>query len=57
MTEPDHRHRWRRRLLKAGREAFEDYELLELLLAYALPRIDVKPLAKRLIEPPQEKMP
>ncbi|MBI5017935.1 MAG: DNA repair protein RadC [Deltaproteobacteria bacterium] len=50
----DHRHghrdRLRARLLKAGREAFEDYELLELLLSYAIPRIDVKPLAKRLIE-------
>ncbi len=54
MTEEDHRHghrdRLRRRLLRAGREAFEDYELLELLLAFAIPRIDVKPLAKRLIE-------
>ncbi|MHB8766869.1 MAG: JAB domain-containing protein, partial [Deferrisomatales bacterium] len=54
MSETDHRHghrdRLRRRLLKAGRAAFEDYELLELLLAYAIPRIDVKPLAKRLIE-------
>jgi hypothetical protein len=54
MAERDHRHghrdRLRRRLLRAGREAFEDYELLELLLAYAIPRIDVKPLAKRLIE-------
>jgi DNA repair protein RadC len=45
-----HRNRLRTRLLKAGREAFEDYELLELLLAYAIPRIDVKPIAKRLIE-------
>jgi len=54
MDEKDHRHghrdRLRKRLLKAGREAFEDYELLELLLAYAISRIDVKPLAKRLIE-------
>ena len=54
MAEKDHRHghreRLRRRLLKAGREAFEDYELLELLLAYAIPRVDTKPIAKRLIE-------
>ncbi len=54
MAEKDHRHghreRLRRRLLKTGREAFEDYELLELLLAYAIPRVDTKPIAKRLIE-------
>lgn len=54
MTQKDHRHghreRLRRRLLKAGRESFEDYELLELLLSYAIPRVDTKPLAKRLIE-------
>lgn len=49
----DHRHghrsRLRDRLLKAGREAFADYELLELLLTYALPRKDTKELAKTLI--------
>lgn len=36
--------------MRAGRGAFEDYELLELLLAYAIPRKDTKPIAKRLIE-------
>lgn len=45
-----HRERLRRRLLKAGREAFEDYELLELLLSFAIPRVDVKPVAKGLIQ-------
>jgi DNA repair protein RadC len=53
-TEKDHRHghrsRLRARLLKAGREAFADYELLELLLAYALPRKETKTLAKSLVE-------
>jgi DNA repair protein RadC len=45
-----HRSRLRARLLKAGREAFADYELLELLLAYAIPRKDTKTLAKILVE-------
>ncbi len=44
-----HRHRLRQRLLENGPDALADYELLELLLALALPRIDVKPLAKTLI--------
>lgn len=54
MTIKDHRHghksRLRTRLLKAGREAFADHELLELLLTYAIPRKDTKKLAKKLIE-------
>ncbi len=54
IPEKDHRHghrsRLRARLLKAGREAFADYELLELLLAYAIPRKDTKALAKNLVE-------
>ena len=45
-----HRGRLRTRLLKAGREAFADHELLELLLTYAIPRKDTKQLAKNLIE-------
>jgi DNA repair protein RadC len=45
-----HRARVRERVLKAGIEALADYELLELLLFYAIDRIDTKPLAKRLIE-------
>jgi DNA repair protein RadC len=45
-----HRGRVRERVLKAGIEAFADYELLELLLFYSIERIDTKPLAKRLIE-------
>jgi DNA repair protein RadC len=44
-----HRQRLREKLLKKGPESLQDYELLELLLAQALPRIDVKPLAKQLI--------
>ena len=45
-----HRGRVRERVLKAGVESLPDYELLELLLSYAIDRIDTKPLAKRLLE-------
>ena len=45
-----HRGRVRERVLKAGVESLADYELLELLLFYAVERIDTKPLAKRLLE-------
>jgi len=45
-----HRHRLREKLLKNGADSLADYELLELLLALAIPRIDVKPLAKTLIK-------
>jgi DNA repair protein RadC len=44
-----HRQRLRDKLLEAGPEALHDYELMELLLGQALPRIDVKPLAKTLL--------
>ena len=46
----DHRKRLKERYLKAGMEALADYEAIELLLTYAIPLKDVKPLAKRLIE-------
>lgn len=44
-----HRSRLRERFLKGGAEALADYELLELILFLAIPRRDVKPLAKDLI--------
>jgi len=44
-----HRERLRERFREAGAEALSDYELLELVLFRALPRRDVKPLAKALI--------
>src|SRR5262245_3538587 len=44
-----HRERLRQRFLGAGSDALADYELLELVLFRALPRGDVKPLAKDLI--------
>jgi DNA repair protein RadC len=44
-----HRARLRERLLKSGPDALQDYELIEYLLALTIPRIDTKPLAKRLL--------
>ena len=44
-----HRRRLRQRFLKGGADALADYELLELLLFAALPRRDVKALAKALV--------
>jgi len=44
-----HRDRLRGRFRDAGAEALADYELLELVLFRALPRRDVKPLAKSLL--------
>jgi DNA repair protein RadC len=44
-----HRQRLRQRFLTGGPSALADYELLELLLGLALPRQDVKPLAKSLL--------
>ena len=42
-----HRARLRQRFLQGGAGALQDYELLELLLTFAIPYSDVKPLAKR----------
>jgi len=44
-----HRERLRDRFLDAGPDAVTEYELLELVLFRAIPRRDVKPLAKKLI--------
>ncbi|MEX6633863.1 RadC family protein [Hyphococcus lacteus] len=44
-----HRERLRARFRKAGVDGVQDYELLELILFRAIPRRDVKPLAKQLI--------
>jgi DNA repair protein RadC len=46
----DHRARLRQRFLDGGAAALPDYELLELLLFRAIPRQDVKPLARRLLD-------
>ncbi|HLS58092.1 MAG TPA: DNA repair protein RadC [Paracoccaceae bacterium] len=44
-----HRERLRQRFRAGGHAAMQEYELLELLLFNAIPRIDVKPLAKTLL--------
>jgi DNA repair protein RadC len=46
----DHRKRLRSRFMAGGAEAMPDYELLELVLFRAIPRQDVKPLARALLE-------
>lgn len=44
-----HRNRVRERYLNTGLDTFQDYEALELLLFYAIPRKDTKSTAKNLI--------
>lgn len=44
-----HRKRLRERFLKNGLQGFADYEVIELLLTLAIPRLDVKEPAKALI--------
>lgn len=44
-----HRERLRQRFLAGGHASMPEYELLELVLFNAIPRIDVKPLAKTLL--------
>lgn len=46
----DHRSRLRSRFMQGGAAAMPDYELLELLLFRAIPRQDVKPLARLLLD-------
>lgn len=45
-----HRERLRARFREAGAAALADYELLELVLFRAIPRRDVKPIAKALVD-------
>jgi DNA repair protein RadC len=45
-----HRQRLRERFLGGSDDAIPDYELLELLLFFSIPRIDTKPLAKNLLK-------
>ena len=46
----DHRQRLRARFMDGGAAAMPDYELLELVLFRAIPRQDVKPLARLLLD-------
>lgn len=45
-----HRKRLKARFNQSGLESFQDYEVVELILTYALARKDTKPLAKQLLE-------
>ena len=45
-----HRERLRKKFLTAGLDSFLDHEVLELLLTYAIPRKDTKPLAWKLLQ-------
>ena len=45
-----HRERVRKRFLENGFNGLEDYEILELLLFYVIPRKDTKAIAKELIK-------
>ena len=45
-----HRQRLKERFLRTNGSDMADYEALELLLTYAIPRRDVKPLSKKLIK-------
>lgn len=51
MAEHDgHRERMRKQFLTHGMDALRDYEVLELLLFYAIPRKDTRPIARKLLE-------
>jgi DNA repair protein RadC len=45
-----HRDRMKKRFLQHGLDNFDDHNVLELLLFYALPRRDLNPLAHELLE-------
>ena len=45
-----HRNRLRERFVRSGLDDFADHEILELLLTYAIPRVDVNGHAHRLID-------
>lgn len=49
-TDAGHRQRVKARFLKEGMENFDETHALELLLFYAIPRIDTKPIARRLLD-------
>lgn len=49
-THDGHRDRMKKRFVSHGLDNFDDHNVLELLLFYAIPRADVNPLAHRLLE-------
>lgn len=49
-TDEGHRKRLRERFERSGLDGFHDHEVLELLLTFVIPRRDVKPIAKELLD-------
>lgn len=49
-TDAGHRQRVKERFRKEGLDEFDEVHVLELLLFYAVPRIDTKPLARGLLD-------
>lgn len=49
-THAGHRKRKKLRFLKEGAESFSDTDILEMLLYYAVPRADTRPMAESLIK-------
>ena len=49
-TEAGHRQRVKDRFRKEGLDEFDEVHVLELLLFYAVPRVDTKPLARSLLD-------
>jgi DNA repair protein RadC len=45
-----HRERLRERFERGGLQGFHDHEVLELVLTYVIPRRDVKPIARSLLD-------
>ena len=46
----DHRSRMKARFQEQGLDGFHDHEALELLLYFAVPRVDTNPIAHRLLD-------
>lgn len=49
-TDAGHRQRLKNRFRNEGLDSFDEVHALELLLYYAIPRIDTKPLARKLLD-------
>ena len=49
-TQPGHRSRLLDRFVKSGLSGMHDYEIVELILTFVIPRKDTKPVAKELIK-------
>ena len=50
MEHKGHRERLKERFQETGLKGFSDHEVLELLLFYAIPRVDTNPIAHRLLD-------